>query len=283
MKNRSIRSIYYPLTIPRPERLRRWMRKTGYGQTRVIAEGPVSAVLYTLPAPSGEVAGRRVAFATDFHYGGSAHDGRLASLAAEHIRNFRPDVLCFGGDLTADAIELDTLPQLLEQFRGCAPLQLAIPGNWERGKTWLEPDFWNKQYDAAGIRYLCNEGVEYKGFYFYGCDELMNGDPRLPDRWPAGLFPVLLAHRPDTAIALDSLRALDRVGLILCGHTHGGQVRFPLFGPLYASSRYGCRLDYGLFERRGAETRMIVSSGIGNRSFGMRFRCRREVVLVEFA
>lgn len=282
MKIRSIRSIYYPLTIPRPERLRRWGRKIGYGQARVIAGGEVSAVHYTLPATSGEIAGCRLAFATDFHYGGNVYDNRFATQAAEHIRSFRPDVLCFGGDLTADAVELDSLPQLLEQFRDCAPLQLAIPGNWERGKTWLEPDFWKSLYAEVKIRYLCNEGIEYKGFYFYGSDELMNGDPRLPSRWPTGLYPVLLAHRPDTAIALDSRRALDRIGLILCGHTHGGQVRFPLFGPLYASSRYGCRLDYGLFERRGAGTRMIVSSGIGNRSFGMRFHCRREVVLIEF-
>ena len=282
MKIRSIRSIYYPLTIPRPERLRRWKRVIGYGQVHVAARGDVSAVLYSLPAPTPETAGKRIAFATDFHYGGSVRDKQLAALAAQHIRGFRPDVLCLGGDLVADAVELGTLPELLELFRDSAPCRLAIPGNWERGKTWLKPNYWDRLYDAAGIRYLCNAGIEWEGFFFYGCDELMNGDPRLPERWPARLFPVLLAHRPDTVIALDSMRALDPVGLILCGHTHGGQVRFPLFGPFYASSQYGCRLDYGLFERRGAKTRMIISSGIGNRSLGLRFRCRREVVLVEF-
>ena len=282
MKIRSIRSIYYPLTIPRPERLRRWVRKIGYGQADVVARGKVSAVQYLLPAPSPGTAGKRIAFATDFHYGGTPRDRELAALATEHIRTFRPDVLCLGGDLAADAVELDVLPELLEQFRDCAPVRLAIPGNWERGKTWLAADYWQRLYGASGICYLCNSGVECGEFYFYGCDELMNGDPRLPERWPAVRFPVLLVHRPDTAIALDSLRALDPVLLILCGHTHGGQVRFPLFGPLYASSRYGCRLDYGLFERHGAGTRMIVSSGIGNRSLRFRFRCRREVVLIEF-
>ena len=283
MKLRTLRSIYFPLTVPHPGRLRRWVRSIGYNRVRVVAGGEVTAVLYTLPAASPAIAGRRIAFATDFHYGGSARDRHLATLAAERVREFRPDVLCLGGDLSTDAIELDALPELLEKFRDIAPLRLAIPGNWERGKSWLKAEFWESLYEAAGIRYLCNAGVEYEGFYFYGCDELANGSPHLPERWPSGRFPVLLVHRPDTAIALDTLHALEPGGLSLCGHTHAGQVRLHPIGPLYASSRYGCRLAYGLYQRRNGTTRMIVSSGIGDCSFPLRIGCRREVVLIEFA
>ncbi|MBS1370646.1 MAG: hypothetical protein HPZ91_11895 [Lentisphaeria bacterium] len=282
MKVRKIRSIYYPLTVPHPERLRKWTRKIGYRKARVAVPGEVAATLYTLPAPSPETVGRRIAFAADFHYRGTVRDRRLAAKAAEQIRAFRPEVLCLGGDLAADATDLDALPELLEQLRGCAPFRLAIPGNWERGKTWLPAGFWHKLYGAADILYLCNAGVEHNGLFFYGCDDLTNGDPHLPDRWPAGVPSVLVVHRPDTVIALDTLHAIEPVKLILCGHTHGGQVRFPLFGPVYASSGYGCRLEYGLFERRGGTPKMIVSSGISNRSFNLRFNCRREVVLVEF-
>lgn len=277
-----VRAIYYPLTVPHPERLQRWSRKIGYGSAPVVFSGEVSAVRYAIPAPSPEARGRRIAFAADFHYCGTARDRRLAALAAERIREWQPDVLCFGGDLVADASQLSALSELLEQFRDAAPLSLAIPGNWERGKSWLGDDYWAKLYAGFGIRYLCNSGVDDGGIYYYGCDELACGDPHLPDRWPEGKTVVLLVHRPDTVIALDTFQVLQPVELILCGHTHGGQVRFPFLGPVYASSMYGCRLAYGLFERRGGTPRMIVSSGISNRSFGLRFNCRREVVLIEF-
>jgi len=277
-----IRSIYYPQTVPRPERLRRWSRKIDYGSASVVFSGEVSATRYTIPAPSPEAKGRRLAFAADFHYCGTSRDRRLAALAAERIREWRPDVFCFGGDLVADASQLDALPELLDLFRDIAPLSLAIPGNWERGKTWLRDDYWPELYGNFGIRYLCNSGINHDDFYYYGCDDLVNGDPRLPDQWPEGKTLVLLVHRPDTVIALDAFQVLRPVELILCGHTHGGQVRIPFIGPFYASSMYGCRLDYGLFERCGGIPRMIVSSGIGNRSFGFRFNCRREVVLIEF-
>jgi len=277
-----LRAIYYPLTVPHPERLRRWHRKIDYGAARVVFSGKVSATYYSIPAPSPRLKGRRIAFVTDFHYCGTPRDRKLAALAAERVREWKPDVLCFGGDLAADASQLDLLPELLERFRDIAPLQLAIPGNWERGKTWLRDDYWTALYSRFGIRYLCNSGVDHGDVHFYGCDELINGDPRLPDQWPEEKTVVMLAHRPDTVIALDTFHTLNPVELILCGHTHGGQVRFPFIGPVYASSMYGCRLAYGLFERRGGAPRMIVSSGIGNRSFGFRFNCRREVVLIEF-
>lgn len=277
-----IRSIYYPLTVPRPERLQRWSRKINYGSASVVFSGEVSATRYSIPAPSAEIKGRRIAFATDFHYCGTPLDRRLAALAAKLVRDWNPDVFCFGGDLVADASELDALPELLEQFRDIAPLSVAIPGNWERGKTWLRDDYWIDLYAGFGIRYLCNSGIDHGGFYCYGCDDLTNGDPRLPDQWPEGKTIIMLSHRPDTVIALDTFQTLKPVELILCGHTHGGQVRLPFIGPVYASSMYGCHFDYGLFERCGGTPRMIVSSGIGNRSLGFRFNCRREVAQIEF-
>lgn len=282
MNPSGVRSIYYPLTVPRPERLRKWARRISYGAVRIVSSGEVCATRYSIPAPFPGAAGRRIAFAADFHYQGNARDRKLAALAAERIREWEPDVLCFGGDLAADASELGALPDLLEQFRAAAPLMLAVPGNWERGKTWLPARYWPDLYAGFGIRFLSNAGVDHGGFLYYGCDDTNNGEPRLPDRWPEGKPVILLSHRPDTVIALDVFRALEPVELILCGHTHGGQIRLPLIGPLYASSLYGCRLDYGLFERLSGPTRMIVSSGISNRSFGMRFNCRREIVQVEF-
>jgi len=276
-----IRSIYYPLTVPHPGRLRRWTRRIDYGAADVVREGEVAATRYSIPAPSPKTCGKRIAFVSDFHYRGTPGDRRRAAIVVERVREWNPEVLCFGGDLVADACDLGALPELLAPFRGIAPLSLAISGNWERGKVWLPLEYWTGLYDRFGIRFLCNSGISHGGFYYYGSDELAQGAPCLPDPWPAPMPVILLAHRPDTVIALDSFDSLRPVELALCGHTHGGQVRLPLIGPVYASSRYGCRLDYGLFERNGGTPRMIVCSGVGSCSLRLRFRCRREVVLIE--
>jgi predicted MPP superfamily phosphohydrolase len=283
LKVRKVSSIYYPLTVSHPERVQKWIHKIDYRKAQVVTSGEVAAIRYRLTAPSPETVGHRIAFATDFHYRGTELDRRLAKAAARAIKEFKPDTLCLGGDLAADATDLDTLPELLKLLRDSAKCCLAIPGNWERGKTWLPTEFWQELYAKAGIHYLCNAGMENDKIYFYGCDELTNGEPKLPDHWSTGLPRILLIHRPDTVIALDLFYALESANLILCGHTHGGQVRFPFFGPVYASSKYGCALDYGLFERIGGSPQMIVSSGISSRSFNWRFNCRREVVFIEFA
>lgn len=282
MNARKIRSIYFPLTIPHPERLRNWRCKVVYRSSEVVASGEVFAVRHRIQAPKPALVGKRIAFVSDLHYRACEKERRIADLAVEHICVFHPDVLCFGGDLVSYAEEIDVQLELLEKFRCCAPIRFAVPGNWERAKRWLPLHFWEELYAQAGIRFLSNALGEADDLFFYGVDDLSAGEPRLPERWPEEGAIVLLAHQPDTVIALDRSHAFDAISLILCGHTHGGQIRFPWIGPIYVPSQYGCRIDYGLFERRGGTPCMIVSSGAGNRSLSFRFNCRREVVLVEF-
>ena len=44
---------------------------------------------------------------------------------------------------------------------------------------------------------------------------------------------VLLTHSPDVFP-----KVLQKVNLTLAGHTHGGQVRIPIFGPIFTASEY---------------------------------------------
>jgi predicted MPP superfamily phosphohydrolase len=69
--------------------------------------------------------------------------------------------------------------------------------------------------------------------YFAGVDDLWYNefDPSILTRIPEGAATVLLCHNPD---AWDMLPpdGLHRVDLMLSGHTHGGQVCLPGYGPL---------------------------------------------------
>lgn len=278
--NRRLHQHYFPLTVPFPERLANWRQIISYGKARVKRGNPVSKVLYQIPAPAA--AGRKIAFLADAHFRGTPADFRIAESAAEAIAAFEPDVLLTGGDLVADGCDVRHLPDLLKILAEAAPVRLAVPGNWERGKFWMPISLWNKLFEQAGFQFLCNQSWRDDTLYVYGCDDVGRGTPRLPGVWPSRQTVILLAHNPDTVIALDNGDAFDGVRLACCGHTHGGQVRLPFIGPLFTPSRYNCRFAYGEFRRRKTDTRMIVTSGLGNLSLPWRFRCRREVVFIRF-
>jgi predicted MPP superfamily phosphohydrolase len=89
---------------------------------------------------------------------------------------------------------------------------------------------------------------------------------------------LLLYHSPDLAPEAAALG----IDLQLSGHTHGGQVRLPFLGPLYASSLYGKRFAGGRY-RVGSMT-LYVTRGLGMEGKGaprVRTLCPPEVTLWE--
>jgi len=85
---------------------------------------------------------------------------------------------------------------------------------------------------------------------------------------------LLLSHNPDF---VETIRD-PRVGLVLSGHTHGGQVIVPGFGAPIVPSRYGQKYLHGLVD--GPCCRVFVTRGVGTISPPVRLLCRPEVVLI---
>lgn len=86
---------------------------------------------------------------------------------------------------------------------------------------------------------------------------------------------VLLAHRPDAWL----LPGVERVSLILAGHTHGGQVRLPLLGALVRHNSIPGKYVSGRLERDGKPV-LITSRGLGTSELPIRLLARPEVVRV---
>lgn len=86
-------------------------------------------------------------------------------------------------------------------------------------------------------------------------------------------FRILLSHAPD------QIRwAVDReFPLMLAGHTHGGQIVFPILGPVVAPSRYGVKYAGGVFDERGVV--MHVSRGMSGEE-PLRWNCPPELPLL---
>ena len=88
----------------------------------------------------------------------------------------------------------------------------------------------------------------------------------------------MLYHSPDL------IREATRAGidLYLCGHTHGGQIRFPFIGALVTASKFWKRYEMGHYVE--GNTNLYVSRGIGMEGRGApraRFLCPPEIELFE--
>ena len=84
---------------------------------------------------------------------------------------------------------------------------------------------------------------------------------------------VAMSHNPDTK----ELLAGYPWNLMLSGHTHGGQVIVPLYGPPIVPVR-DLRYLEGL--KPWGERLIHVTRGVGN-LMGVRFGCRPEVAILE--
>ena len=71
---------------------------------------------------------------------------------------------------------------------------------------------------------------------------------------------------------------MEKYDLLLAGHSHGGQVRLPIYGPLFVPFGVG-RYDLGMF--RTAAGPLYVNPGIGWFPVPIRFNCRPEVTVFE--
>lgn len=238
---------------------------------------------FRFPSRAAALRGRRIFFLSDLHF----HSGTAAAYRIEALKRaiseMHPELLLFGGDAVGDSCDMPSLPRVLHELSASAGTALAVPGNWERGKRWINLDVWRDIYAEGGFRLLCNEYVSCSGIGIYGCDDLVHGIPQPPDRLPANTdgFRILLAHRPDAAVAFDYRDVLVPFDLALCGHTHGGQWRIPGLGAPYVPGFYHRRFDRGWFRHREFGLRMLVSCGVGELSLTGRINCRREVVLIE--
>ena len=134
-------------------------------------------------------------------------------------------------------------------------------------------------FRKVGIHLLINEHIPlYRGkdyLFIVGVDDLYKGRTDLVKalRGTDDKPKILLSHTPD---AIKMIKQTD-VDFVMAGHTHGGQIRLPVFGPLVTRSIFGSRYAAGLFHE--GKTIMYVNKGIGVSGFPVRFFVRPEITL----
>ncbi len=90
-----------------------------------------------------------------------------------------------------------------------------------------------------------------------------------------GHFKILLSHRPE----FFKVYTDNNMNVVFSGHAHGGQIRLPFIGGLYAPHQGKFpEYDSGLFTEN--DTNMVVSRGIGNSLFPFRVNNPPEIIVV---
>jgi hypothetical protein len=90
------------------------------------------------------------------------------------------------------------------------------------------------------------------------------------------LYTVLLSHRPDLVARIAEIP----VDLILSGHTHGGQVRLPFVGAIYAPNQgWLPKYDKGMFQIL-ADRHLYVDSGLGTTHLPIRFLNKAQMSVI---
>ena len=113
-------------------------------------------------------------------------------------------------------------------------------------------------------------------FWLAGLADLWTRPQRIAQtiaKIPEGLPIIALTHNPDIFPRLP-----QRVNLLMAGHTHGGQVRFPIIGTVIQPSDFGQKYVRGHVYENGHH--LFVTTGIGTSILPVRFGVTPEIVLL---
>ena len=102
----------------------------------------------------------------------------------------------------------------------------------------------------------------------------------LKDMEKTDLPTVVLAHMPDTFIFNGAHNYWSNIDLVISGHTHGGVIRLPFVGGLYAPMQ-GFFPDYDCgFYMLGEKMKMVITSGLSGYKFIPRFLNLPEICVI---
>lgn len=244
-----------------------------------------------LPALPSGWRGLRVVLLTDFHAGGKQVSLDVLRRAKAEALAFGPDLIVLGGDCFDNGRRVE-VGDLFTSWPTHIPV-VAVLGNHDyRGRPEHLASLLDELRDA-GIHVLRNDAVavDLRGRTAWVAgvddphtrrDDVTRALGCIPDDSPAL---VMVAHSPTSAIDLP----VGRVGLLVAGHTHGGQIRLLPSGriPFIQQIRRlkGLRPQPPLPYVRGQHwhrgTVVVVSDGLGQSTVGARFRTRPELILLE--
>lgn len=226
-----------------------------------------------LPHWPERLRGFRIAVLADLHLR-DQHSLELAQRAVALALDESPDMVVIPGDIVA-YWKADTpwlIGAALEPLLLMQGNAVAVPGNheyWSGDAGFLDPIL-----AELNIRFLRNENWNHQGICWVGVDSANAGEanPFLAMEGVEKHPIVTLWHEPDMVDLLPLGSSL-----MISGHSHGGQFRFP-GGIIPMKTKHGQKYIDGFYPE--ARTPLYVSRGVGTTGPPSRFLCPPEVSLL---
>jgi uncharacterized protein len=220
----------------------------------------------------------RIGFVADTHLGSVIRAADI-DRALELLLAAEPDLLLFGGDYVSESPR--HIPDAAAVLGNVANTtrfgSLAVLGNHDYANGACRM---TAALEKCGIRVLRNDsarmGDDTGELWLAGIDDALLGSPdprRAFASVPSGARAIALWHEPGWADQVVKYGAY----LQLSGHSHGGQIRLPVVGPITAPAG-GRRFVKGLNFAAGMP--IYTTRGVGVYRPPVRFRCPPEVTLV---
>lgn len=210
-----------------------------------------------IPGWPKEFSGLSIVQLSDIHFGKYIHQDYVKFVVAE-AQKLKPDLYALTGDFVSFKKHILVMEGLLKGFK--APLgTYALLGNHDH---WADAKLMRRTLEKDGIRVLQNSVVylmrKGKKLALMGVDDKWVGEkndaPLLAAKADAK---ILLAHQPDHLYLAHKTGAQVQIS----GHCHGGQICFPLIGPLVVPANEGRKYAGGF--HREKNTVIYINRGIG--------------------
>ena len=219
----------------------------------------------------------------------SKNNNRLISL----VKEASPNLIAITGDMIDSRKTNTTVAiSLAKELVKIAPCYY-VTGNHE-ARLKEKADKFKEELSEAGVTILDNKttkitngneailllGVEDPFHHWapenYSREGIMRDSLNKITSEKSDKFRILLSHRPE----LFKIYTEFNIDLALTGHAHGGQIRLPLIGGLFAPCQ-GFFPKYDSDHHQKSGSHLVVSRGLGNSSFPLRLLNPPEVVIAE--
>lgn len=235
----------------------------------------------------------RIIQLTDLH---NSEFGKGNRRLIEKIRKLEPDLILLTGDMLNQYEESAEVPvTLIRSLSEIAPVYASY-GNHESvhektfssdlravfqdagatvvERNWVDVEINNQTLRIGGIYGYCLPGFVY--------ESRSKENAFLEEFQSTDRVKILLCHMPVCWILAQSLDYWD-IDLVFAGHAHGGQVRIPWVGGLYAPDQgWFPGWCEGLFYSKDGEHTLVLSRGLGtSKSNVPRFNNIPEILVLQ--
>lgn len=231
----------------------------------------------TIPNLDKTFSGYRLIHITDLHLGHWLSVERLRGVI-KLVNKENPDTVAITGDFVSYVIDeiADDLSDSLKSINS-KDATISVLGNHDH---WMDSKKVRKILKKGNVIDLENDVFSIKrkgaGLHFAGVDdpytnhdELHKVIDKLPKKGPA----ILLSHEPDFA---DIANEEKRFSLQLSGHSHGGQVVFPMLGPVIKGRGFK---KYPLGHYHLENMALYTNPGLGTHTLRLRYNCQPEITV----